>query len=335
MAAPNGHARDESSTAPSSTIAGSPPQVATTNNLFDKETLERLFLELKVPFEPSLVQWRVLHIPKSSPRRGLIGAYADPRAYLDRLNELFSPAGWTRKYVVHTSGPLLRAKDQKTVAKVFVNSEVTIFGINSHSAIGEEWADVDHAGAIAEAHGFKRACACFGLGRYLYYFTSVWADLDTQMRPIRVPALPEWATPEGWRKGLRPGRSMSATPAHDPASRGHVASRGQMMRRIDELKQPIGRAMYRQILRTVARKFRPTDIKEAAVLQRVLLHMEGAARGFKRLQAALASTGPEALGAILQRLHISSVQQIDNLKVLHTVVSALEARAGTTTAKPR
>jgi len=29
--------------------------------------------------------------------RGLMMPYADPRAYSDRLNRLFTPAGWTRK----------------------------------------------------------------------------------------------------------------------------------------------------------------------------------------------------------------------------------------------
>jgi hypothetical protein len=31
-----------------------------------------------------------------------------------------------------------------------------------------------NAGTAAEAQAFKRACACFGLGRYLYYFTGIW-----------------------------------------------------------------------------------------------------------------------------------------------------------------
>ena len=57
--------------------------------------------------------------------------------------------------------------------KVLVTCELTIFGLGSHSATGEEWADNDNAGTAAEAQAFKRACSCFGLGRYLYYFTGV------------------------------------------------------------------------------------------------------------------------------------------------------------------
>jgi hypothetical protein len=43
------------------------------------------------------------------------------------------------------------------VAKVFVTCELTIFGLGSHSATGEEWTDNDNAGTSAEAQAFKRA----------------------------------------------------------------------------------------------------------------------------------------------------------------------------------
>jgi hypothetical protein len=32
------------------------------------------------------------------PARGQVVPYADQRAHTDRLNALFTPAGWTRKY---------------------------------------------------------------------------------------------------------------------------------------------------------------------------------------------------------------------------------------------
>jgi hypothetical protein len=36
------------------------------------------------------------------------------------------------------------------------------------------------------------------------YYAGTWVDLDDRKRPKKIPALPEWATPEGWRQGLRP-----------------------------------------------------------------------------------------------------------------------------------
>jgi hypothetical protein len=85
------------------------------------------------------------------PARGQVVPYADQRGYTDRLNALFTPAGWTRRYAIHTSANFERSKDQKIAAKVLVTCELTIFGLGSHSATGEEWADDDNACTSAEA----------------------------------------------------------------------------------------------------------------------------------------------------------------------------------------
>src|ERR1700681_3043491 len=74
----------------------------------------------------------------------------------------------------------------------------------------DELDKVDHA---FEAQSFKRACSCFGLGRYLYYFTGTWVDLDERKRPKTIPKLADWATPEGWRRGLRPYAEGDSKPA--------------------------------------------------------------------------------------------------------------------------
>ena len=181
-----------------------PGMIASGASRFSAEQIKELVAALEVPFDPSQIEWRVMNTTKSQPVRGQVVPYADQRAYTDRLNALFTPAGWTRKYVIHTSANFERSRDQKIVAKVLVTCELTIFGLGSHSATGEEWADDPNAGTSAEAQAFKRSASCFGLGRYLYYFTGTWVDLDERKRPKSVPQLAGWATPAGWREGLRP-----------------------------------------------------------------------------------------------------------------------------------
>jgi hypothetical protein len=74
--------------------------------------------------EVAQIEWRVMNTTKNGqPIRGQIVPYADQRAYTDRLNALFTPAGWTRKYTIHTSANFERSKDQKIVAKVMVTCE--------------------------------------------------------------------------------------------------------------------------------------------------------------------------------------------------------------------
>jgi hypothetical protein len=81
---------------------------------------------------------------------------------------------------------------------------VTIDGLGTHAGTGEEWADEDNAMTSAEAQAFKRACSCFGLGRYFYDFDAPWVDIDEKSRPKKSPAIAPWMVPENWRKGQRP-----------------------------------------------------------------------------------------------------------------------------------
>jgi hypothetical protein len=127
--------------------------------------------------------------------------------------------GWTRKYTIHTSANFERGKDQKLVAKVLVTCELTIFGLGSHSATGDEWADNDNAGTAAEAQSFKRACACFGLGRYLYYFTGTWVDLDDHKRPKSVPQLFGWGN-ASWLASGPPAEWFSRFEQYDECAKG-------------------------------------------------------------------------------------------------------------------
>jgi hypothetical protein len=249
---------------------------------------------------------------------------------------LFSPAGWTRKYAVHTSVNFQRSADQKTVAKVFVTCELTIFGLGLHSATGEEWTDNDNAGTSAEAQAFKRACACFGLGRYLYDFDGLWVDLDERKRPKTALTLFDWATPEGWRRGLRPqvlpgaksrstgfidcGSGKKEQLEHDDAT--------ELVRQVEAFEKPLGKGLYRGLLRTVARVWSPSQIQNVALLRKLLAHMQAAERGLQRLETAIGVTGLEALARILESLKLGSMEKIDNLKTLKEIVLKLEQVAG-------
>jgi len=73
--------------------------------VFAPERLKELIAALEEPFDPTEIKWRVTNTTqigsRNGPRfRGQMLAYADPRAYTDRLNGLFSPSGWTRDYTV-------------------------------------------------------------------------------------------------------------------------------------------------------------------------------------------------------------------------------------------
>ena len=84
---------------------------------------------------------------------------ADPRAYTDRLNQLFTPSGWTRNYDVTAVSDLSRQKRDKMIqtGKVLVTCTLTIARLGTHTGSGEQWADEQNAMTAAEAQAFKRA----------------------------------------------------------------------------------------------------------------------------------------------------------------------------------
>jgi hypothetical protein len=339
MAAPNGHAHG--SLGRTGDAAASTPSLAPTAGAarqFSAQEIRQLVAALEMPFDPSQIDWRVTNTSKNgSPPRGQVVPYADSRAYTDRLNLLVTPAGWTRKYVIHTSASFQRDKDQRVVAKVLVACELTIFGLGSHSATGEEWADDENAGTSAEAQAFKRASSCFGLGRYLYYFSGEWVDIDERKRPKTVPALPAWATPDGWRQGLRP-QQRADYPTRDalvnakPSTEHRSAEPSSVILQIEAMAEPLGKRMYRGLLKRIARAWNPRDIQDAGLQQQVLTHMQAAERGFRRVDAALCTVRPETLTHILGSVKLQSIDLVDNLQTLREIVLALEA-ASTKTVK--
>jgi len=58
---------------------------------FTEAQREKLFAQLEAPFDPALIKWRVMHTFDYG-RSGVILPFADPRAYTDRLNDLFTPS---------------------------------------------------------------------------------------------------------------------------------------------------------------------------------------------------------------------------------------------------
>lgn len=330
MGHPNGHAEQNPPPSQQAAVPSLSPDV-TERPAGD---IKDVIATLEVPFDPTVIVWRVINTAKGKPLRGQVIPYADQRAYSDRLSKLFTPAGWTRAYQVNTTANFQRGKDQKTVAKIVITCELEIFGFGSHSATGEGWADDDNAATSAEAQAFKRACSCFGLGRYLYHFTGVWVDLNDHKRPKRLPKLPGWATPEGWLAGLRPGPEASAPVANSrpavPAGRKAIADHNavDLIRQIEALQEPLGRGLYRGLLRTIARVWQPRAIDDVAVLQNVLKRMQSAQRGLLRLDTAVNTLGPDALKGVLGQLNLRSLDKVNDLKTLEQVVLALETLAG-------
>jgi hypothetical protein len=279
--------------------------------------LNALFAQLTEPFDPSEIKWRVTHTTRDG-SRGAVIAFADPRAYSDRLNHVFTPSGWTRTYEVNTVSSLIRMKKDKVIqtGKVLVTCTVTIAGLGTHADSGEEWADEENAMTGAQAQAFKRACICFGLGRYLYNFAEMWVPLNEYRQPINLPPLPLWALPKS--SGIT-GTSSTRPPA---IHRGPVDQKTTA--RIEGFRRILGDPIYGEILWRVSRARLANAIPNAQLQSDVSDAMERAARGIRKAHSLSEEIGDTQFVSVLDQLQIQSMTTIRNLETLKRLVTALE-----------
>ena len=287
--------------------------------------LNALFAQLTEPFDPSEIKWRVTHTTRDG-SRGAVIAFADPRAYSDRLNQVFTPSGWTRTYEVNTVSSVTRIKKDKLIqtGKVLVTCTVTIAGLGTHADSGEEWADEENAMTSAQAQAFKRACICFGLGRYLYNFAEMWVPLNQYRQPINLPPMPQWALP---KSGARDGKSSTRPPA---VQRGPVDQKTTA--KIEGFRRILGDPIYGEILWRVSRARRANAIPNAQLQSDVSDAMERAARGIRKAHYLSEEIGDTHFVAVLDQLEIRSMTTIRNLETLKRLVAALEEFAARTAA---
>src|SRR6266851_5364086 len=338
---------------------GSPPLPAVSINgqspgagaatAFTAERVQELVAALEGPFDLSEIKWRVTNTckvggPKGPRDRGQMLAYADPRAYTDRLNDLFTPLGWTRDYNVQTVQNFERkergATERTITAKILVTCRVTIYGFGTHTGLGEEWADNDNAGTAAEAQGFKRACSCFGLGRYLYDLEGEWVDLDEKKRPLETPKLPDWARPKRPENhgGNRPNGKHQANGQQQTGTNGAARKgrgglyRDELLGQVRALCGTVGFSLSRGVLQAVAKVEDPDKIRDMAKLTAAFEKLQDMARGVERLRTAVTKAGGQRYSALCSELNLASesIDDIPDRTVLRRLVETLESEGSST-----
>ncbi len=148
-------------------------------------TLDQIFERLRTPFPLAEIKF----LPKSPIQRNdawvcLALPYADKRAYEDRLNALV-PGRWSTPAMT----PLV-AGNKLVIPVTLVICEI------AHTDVGEafltslsrkgEPREEENAATEAYSQAFRRACAQFGLGRYLYDLPKAWVPYDPQKRAIAL-----------------------------------------------------------------------------------------------------------------------------------------------------
>ena len=327
----------DSSVPPIATAPGMDGMVA--HSGFTATRIEEIRNHLLEPFDPAEIKWRVTATSsqqgRNGPvRRGQLVAYADQRAYTDRLNEIFGEWGWTRTYNVQVAQNFERTlskvgngqKQSVICAKVVVVSTVSVSGLGSHTGVGEEWADDENSATRAEAQAFKRACACFGLGRYLYDLDRIWEDLDQYNHPVRNPMLPDWAVPaHARRQGQPPSRPRSPNPMQP--RQGLVQQ--ETLAKVKQLCETVGFGLSKLL-----QKYGGVNDSSKlgfAKLTTVFERLTDLAKGIERLRAASGKLTDGRYSAICRELDFAgeSLDDIPDRDGLCALLKRVEAEAGT------
>jgi hypothetical protein len=135
-------------------------------------TLTAVHSKLCKPFAASLVELKPGAVTQDR-KRALSMPFVDSRAYQTRLDRVVGPEGWSVEY--------------RSLSDRAVLCRLTILGVTRED-VGECNVSDENAATSAVAQSFKRACAAFGLGRYLYSLPQVWADYDERKKQIIDPA---------------------------------------------------------------------------------------------------------------------------------------------------
>jgi hypothetical protein len=296
------------------------------------QTAAEALLRLEEPFASSEVKWLVAATSRDG-KKGRVTPYADPRAYTDRLNEVVTPSGWTREYKVHTVSPITRIKKDKPIqtGKVLVTCVVTIPGVGSHSGSGEEWADDENAMTSAEAQAFKRACSCFGLGRYFYNFAEMWVELNEHKQPKQMPQLPAWALPADERKSAeQQQRSTRTTRREVTTPKGPIDA--SVTDTISGFRRELGAALFEDVLLLVSGVRSPRDIPNQQKQQLVLSSIEKCQQGMQRIRETASEISETAFYTILDELEIESLDRIPSFEAFQRLGKAMRAAADQNTA---
>jgi hypothetical protein len=284
-----------------------------------------ILLRLKEPFPPKDVKWLVAATSRDG-RKGRVTPYADPRAYTDRLNEVVTASGWSRQYAVHTISSVTRVRKDKLIqtGKVLVTCMLTITGVGRHSGSGEEWADDENAMTSAEAQAFKRACTCFGLGRYFYSFAEMWVELNDYKQPRHVPSLPAWAVP---KSQASPSGSNTTAESQRQARPSTAVNKGPLdadvTTTIERHRQELGHLLYQSILSAVAHVRSARDIPNQQTQQNVLQWMESGARGMAQIREIAAEIPEKTFYSILDRHGVQSLAKVQSFGVLKKLVDEM------------
>ncbi len=207
----------------------------------------------------------------------------------------------------------------------------------SHSGSGEMWADDDNAMTRAEAQAFKRACSCFGLGRYFYEFEEMWVDLNKYGQPLRLPVLPKWALPSGVVPTTQASTAPVSTKPSEPRGPTAVQQASSpsataqldpaLTERIEGFRRTVGDALYFEVFRKGGSARNARELPRVEAQNWILQQLEVVDRGIKRVRVLAQEVHEHVFYGVLDAHKVQSIDKMPSFEALKAVVNDLQHNA--------
>lgn len=153
------------------------------------------FDDLREPFKPEDIQWRIIKSGKSQGGKeyAIVAAYVDNRAIMERLDTVVGIPNWESRFTETAKGMIC---------------QLNICGVTKSD--GADYTNIEPTkGGISDA--MKRAGSQWGIGQYLYKLDTQYAIITPNgshngnykdgSKPVyfkwNPPKLPSWALPKG------------------------------------------------------------------------------------------------------------------------------------------
>ena len=147
-----------------------------------------LLAELRKPFDPEQIRWRVGSTTKDK-KKGMALAYIDARDVMNRLDDVMGTANWMDEYSQGPEGIVFCKLSIRLATAVLVDDKGVSggewFWISKMDGAGRSDIEADK-GAVSGA--LKRAAVKYGIGRYLYDLASPWVQIEQRGKSSTIVA---------------------------------------------------------------------------------------------------------------------------------------------------
>ncbi len=155
------------------------------------QNIAAVYAALCAPFPPEVVELKPGAVAEEK-KRALALAYVDARHYQTRLDSVVGPSNWQVAYRPWGDRGVICA--------------VSALGVTREDVGEAENGDPNQATSAA-MQAFKRACAAFGLGRYLYTdLPQMWCDVEPRGRSWAFVNAPAAVREMYAQAGITPGK---------------------------------------------------------------------------------------------------------------------------------